>query len=263
MTKIFKELIILIGIAGLIWLGVSYFDIFPENTSLISEETESEIGEKYLEAILKNPMFERCDNDYVNASVDTIGRILEKAIETPLYDYNYIVVRNTMINAFTIPGGNIIITTGLIEYCESADELAGVVAHELGHAQERHIITRLIKELGIEILSAGDPFVLGEITKAITSASFDRKQEDIADQYACQLLEKAHLEPRILARLFRRLKDETDTEMLNHFEIVSSHPNFSSRIKNILAYKVPENFRSDTINIDWESIKDDLSEKIP
>ena len=255
MSKIIKELIILVGIAGLIWLGIAYFDFFPKYPKLISEEREEELGDIYLENILKSPEFKKCENDVVNNTIDTICLFLEDAIEEPLYNYEYVVVENSMINAFTIPGGKIIITTGLINYCVSADELAGVVAHELGHAQERHIISRLVKELGIEILSGGDTFVLGEITKAITSASFDRKQEEMADMYACELLEKAKLEPRILASLFRRLKDDTQNKAMEHFEIVASHPNFSSRIKEILAYKVEEGFVADTLSIDWNGVK--------
>lgn len=258
MNKIFKELIILIGIAGLIWLGIAYFDFFPNNPSLISEDREEEIGEKYLEAILENPQFQRCENELVLTTIDSICTLLENAIEEPLYNYDYIVVENSMINAFTLPGGNIVISTGLIDYCESADELAGVVAHELGHAQERHIISRLIKELGIEIISAGDPFVLGEITKAITSSSFDRKQEEMADIYACKLLEKAKLEPRILASLFRKLKDDMGNSAMEHFEIVASHPNFKSRIKAILAYQVEEGYESTALAINWEEVKEAL-----
>lgn len=255
MNKIIKELIILVGIAGLIWLGVAYFDFFPKYPKLISEEKEEELGEIYLETILKNPEFKKCENEKVTSTIDTICILLENAIEEPIYNYEYVVIENSMINAFTLPGGKIVVTTGLINYCETADEIAGVIAHEFGHAQGKHIISRLVKELGIEIITGGDTFVLGEITKAITSSSFDRKQEEMADMFACELLEKANLEPRILARLFRRLKEDTHNKAMEHFEIVASHPNFSSRIKEILAYEVEEGFKADPLTINWDEIK--------
>jgi len=254
MHKIVKELIIILGIAVLIWLGIAYLDIFPRHPELISEETEEELGDKYLEAILKNPQFTQCTNKFIINSVDSICNRLESAIEDPVYNYNYVVIENSMINAFTLPGGNIVITTGLLKYCQTADELAGIVAHELGHAQERHIISRLVKELGIEIITSGDIFVLGEITKTITSSSFDRKQEEKADEYACKLLQKAKLEPRILARLFGRLKEDTQNNALKNFEIVNSHPNFSSRIKNILAFEVEDTNHVDTLKINWDEV---------
>ena len=65
------------------------------------------------------------------------------------------------------------------------------------------MVSRLIKELGIEILTSGDPYVIGEVTGLLTSTSFDRKQEEEADLFAANLLETSSIEPRTLATLFR------------------------------------------------------------
>jgi len=160
-----------------------------------------------------------------------------------------------MINAFTLPGANILITTGLVEFAGSAEELAAVIAHEMAHVEERHVVTRLVKELGIAVLTSGDQFVVGELTRIMASTGFDRGQEEEADRFACALLEDAYIEPRTLATFFRKLKEEKDNALLEKFEIVSTHPNFTSRIRYVLEYVPDEDFEAVLIVMDWEEVQ--------
>ncbi len=163
-----------------------------------------------------------------------------------------------MINAFTVPGGNILISTGLIGFCDSPEELAAVIAHEMGHVEERHVVSRLLKELGIEILTSGDQYVIGEVSGLLTSTSFDRKQEEEADLFAANLLESSSIEPRTLATFFRKLEEEMDNELMQHFEIISTHPNFRSRIREALSFKPAKDFEAEAIDLDWGIIRAEL-----
>ncbi|MEX0987254.1 MAG: M48 family metallopeptidase [Bacteroidales bacterium] len=253
--SIIRDLVILLVIFGFIWGIISFFPIFPEKVELLSIEREQELGEKYLEMLLKASEFSELESDSVNLVINRIGDQLEEALGESDYDYKYLVVEEKMINAFTLPGGNIIITTGLIKYCETGEELASVIAHEMGHVEERHVVARLVKELGLAILTSGDQFVLGEVTRIITSTGFDRGQEKDADLFACELLEKAGIEPRTLATFFRKLRDNNDNELLEKFEIVSSHPNFTSRIRHVLEYIPDEDFEEVPLEFDWEKVK--------
>ncbi len=79
-----------------------------------------------------------------------------------------------------------------------------------------------------------------------------------ADLFAAQLLEHSGIEPRILATLFRKLENETDKELMKHFEIVSTHPNFSSRIREALSYTPAEGFEEMAIELDWDEIRCEL-----
>ena len=187
---------------------------------------------------------------------------LENSMDEVSYDYNYVVVDNAMINAFALPGGHIVITSGLIKFTDSPEELMAVIAHEIGHAELNHIMSRVAKQVGLEILMSSDPFVLGEISKLITSTGFDRAQEKEADDFSCELLEKANIEPRTLATLFRKMKDEMSNENIEKFEMIASHPNFTSRIKDVLSYKPEEGFESIPVDIDWEVFKDDMHEAL-
>lgn len=252
--SILRDLLVLLGVFGLIWLVFSLLS-YPEEPHLLSIQKEEKLGEAYLDMILKNPNFGKFENKRVDSAVNVIGNRLLDGMKGTEYSYRFVVFDNEMINAFTIPGGNILISTGLIGFCDTPEELASVIAHEMGHVEKRHVVTRLIKELGIEILTSGDQYVIGEVTGLLTSTSFDRKQEEEADLFASRLLEKSAIEPRTLATLFRKLEQETDNELMDHFEIISTHPNFSSRIREALSYKPGDDFEAVPVDLDWESIK--------
>jgi predicted Zn-dependent protease len=252
--SILRDLLILLGVFGLIWLVFSLFS-YPDEPELISRQREEKLGETYRELILRNPMFEKLENRQLDSAVRVIGERLVGALEKTDYQYHFVVFDNEMINAFTIPGGNILISRGLISFCDTPEELAAVMAHEMGHVEKRHVISRLAKEMGFEILGSGDQFILGEIAGMISSTSFDRRQEEEADLFAARLLESAAIEPRTLATFFRKLENETDRQLLEDFEIVSTHPNLSSRIREALTYEPAEDFRAQKIPFDWEEIK--------
>ena len=255
--KIIRDLLILLSAFGLIWVIFSLFS-YPEDPSLFSIQNEENIGEVYLDMTLKSPMFPELQNAFIDSGISSISDRLVTGLGSSDYTYNFVVFESEMINAFTIPGGNILISSGLIRFCDSAEDLAVVIAHEMGHVEERHVISRLIKELGIEILTSGDPYVIGEVTSILTSTGFDRKQEEEADQFALELLEASSIQPQSLATFFRKLEAELDNELLEHFEIISTHPNFSSRIRHALSYVPSDDFESSPINLDWGLVKKEL-----
>ncbi len=254
-NSILRDLVILLGIFGLIWAIVTVFPVFPERPALLSVEKEQELGDQYFRLVMLDPQFTEFTDTVVGNAVKMIGRRLTDALPEQRYDYHFIVFDNPIINAFALPGGYILISRGIVGFCETPEELAAVIAHEIGHIEKRHIVSRLIRELGLQLISSGDPYVTGEITRMLTSAGFDRKQEEAADQFACELLEKAHVEPRSLSSLFRRLKDQEANEMLEKFEMVSSHPNFRSRIKKVLSYEPSRSFKPAEFGIDWEKVR--------
>jgi predicted Zn-dependent protease len=255
--SILRDLLVLLGVFGLIWLVSSLFS-YPEDPKMLSIQKEEKLGKSYLDLILLNSMYGEFENRKVDSAVRVISDRLVEGLNDSEYNYHFVVFKSDMINAFTVPGGNILISTGLIGFCDTPEELAAVMAHEIGHVEQRHVISRLVKELGIEILTSGDQFVIGELTGLITSTSFDRKQEEEADLFAAALLEEASIEPRILATLFRRLEEESDNELMKHFEVISTHPNFRSRIREALSYVPGEDFEANPIDLDWEEIRAEL-----
>ena len=252
--RILRDLLILLGVFGLIWLVFSLFS-YPDDPQLLSKQREEQLGDTYLDFILLNPMFQELSNSKIDSAVGIIAERLVEGLEASEYTYDFVVFESAMINAFTVPGANILISSGLIAFCDGPEELAAVMAHEMAHVEKRHVISRLVKELGIESLTSGDQFILGEITGRLSSSRFDRKQEEEADLLAAQLLESAAIEPRTLASLFRKLEKESNAHLLEDFEIVSTHPNFSSRIRESLNYRPAEDFRAREFELDWEEIR--------
>lgn len=254
---ILRDLVILLGIFGLIWIVSSLFT-YPENPQLLSISKEEKLGEAYVDVVLMSPLFGEFENERVDSAIDVIGERLEMGLEQSDYNYEFIIFESEMINAFTVPGGNILISTGLIGFCDTPEELAAVLAHEMGHVEERHVVSRLIKELGIDLLTSADPYVLGEVSEMLASTHFDRRQEEEADRFAVELLEDSGIEPRTLATLFRKLEEETGNELLEHFEVISTHPNFRSRIREALSHKPRSDFEADPFDLDWEGIQSEL-----
>ena len=147
------------------------------------------------------------------------------------------------------------IFTGLIGYCENPEELAAVMAHEIAHVEKRHVLKRLIKEIGMGVLFGDDQVIIGEIGKTAASTVFDRQQEREADEVGMQILERCNISPRAIASLFRRLarKSNKDAEVL---AILSTHPHNNSRVKASLEYKLAVDFKEVPFGLDWERVRD-------
>lgn len=255
MKKIIFELFILIGIGGLLWAAFAFFIKLPERPVLLSIEKEQSIGEVYRNMILNMDGFSKVENNYIDSVLLLTGQKLENALEDAKYQYEIVLVDNEMINAFALPGGFIIITTGLVDFCESGEELIAIISHEIGHIEKRHVITRLIKDIGLDLLKSNDPFVTGEIAATLLSSGYNRRQETEADLFASNLLLKSGIEPRTLATVFRRLEKEDNAEMHEHFELLSSHPNLEERVLAVLSFKIPADFIPKESWIEWETFK--------
>lgn len=114
-------------------------------------------------------------------------------------------------NAFALPDDSIIITDQLIAFAEGPDELAGVIAHELGHVEGRHVLTTLIQRLGAGVFfdvvfggaGLGQAFAIG--SSSIASMSFSREYETDADARGLDMMERAHIDPHATAALFERI----------------------------------------------------------
>lgn len=141
------------------------------------------------------------------------------------------VVHAPMINAVAFPGGQVVLFDGLIQNAKSPDEVAGVLAHELGHVAHRDGMESLIRQYGLSLLLGGFDSNISGYGNALLNARYSRKAEAGADGYAIGRLQAANISPLPTAALFARLAKQDEDPgsagiLLNY---LSSHPLSSSR----------------------------------
>lgn len=133
------------------------------------------------------------------------------------------VVAIPLVNAVTLPGGRIVIFSGLLRQARSPDEVAGVIGHELGHVRHRDVTAALIRELGLSVLLGGLEGHVGGYTNTLLATAYGRNAEAGADAYAIRALSAASISPLPTAAFFRRLGKGREGEE-RMFAYVASHP---------------------------------------
>ena len=259
-----RDLIILLAIGAGLFVG-GYFivkEIGKSDLDLsyeVSYEQEEKLGNMMKDMIWDE--YETVDNNVADSALNQITERLLKALDTTHYRYEFNIIKNNQINAFTIPGGNIYVFSELMKVAETPEEVAAVIAHEIGHAENRHVVTKLIQELSITaivgVLSGGDPSVLTNILTSIVGNTFSRAQEEEADKFALELLEKAQISPKSLAQFFKRL-NEKDLDYDENLEILMTHPHNDKRIDQVRRYKTKNGFKAVPFDLDWKKVQESL-----
>jgi predicted Zn-dependent protease len=130
------------------------------------------------------------------------------------------------VNAFASLGGQIYVFSGLLQEARSGDEVAGVLAHEITHVRERHLMQAVLGEILPNLLleSVGFGHSSDRVLLEMMNLKFSRMQEAEADQGALQRLQKAHVSAQGFADFFQRLSKEK-----SQVEWLSDHPSSESR----------------------------------
>lgn len=259
--KMFRDLLILILSGIAVWAILTLVFKDDEFDEVISVQQEEKIGDKVVEFLQKKPDYKKLNNTSLDSAVLLIKARLIEQVGLTDYNYNIVVVENSAINAITLPGGNIFIFKGLVEFADSPDEIAAVVAHEIGHVEKRHIVKKIIREFSVSVLLNGfntNELLIGDISRTLVSNSFSRKDEEEADEYALKLMADSGIEPYAMASFFRKLNQKYSYN--ENLEMLYTHPNTNSRIKSAETYELPEGFKSNPILNKgcWERIKASL-----
>lgn len=148
----------------------------------------------------------------------------------------HIINDDNIINAFATPGGYIYIYTGLIKYLDNEAQLAGVMGHEMAHADLRHTTDQLTQAYGISfllsVLLGDDQSVIADIAASLTQLAFSREDESQADEYSVIYLCPTEYYAPASAGFFEKVEAEGGTEIP---VFLSTHPNPDDRIANIYA----------------------------
>jgi len=263
MNKILKDLLIVVGAFAAIWAA---FTLIPwdkaESPLDYPLDKEEALGEILVETIITdNPEEPLIQDDFVDSTIHAIANRLLQQIDSTDYQYRFYVLQTNNINAFALPGGHIVINSELIAFAEGPEEVAAVLAHEIGHIENKHVMKRLGKEFGIQllfsILTGGDPMIISEISKSATSTYFDRQQEKDADQFALDLMVKSEINPMYLGTFFRRLKRKYPSEY--EIDVFQTHPNTSIRIQDSFRYANDSTIVHVPFDMNWSAVQDSLA----
>ncbi len=224
--------LILIAVFIGFWFALSQIDWKPLlRTSETKQDAEKKLG-KLIFSTFESKIVHRKS---VVLPLDSIKLRLCKANNIDPISIRLYVVRSSEINAFALPYGYIMVNTALIESCKNEEALAGVLAHEIAHIQKKHIVKKLIKELGSAVIinittnGAGGE-IMREMLHVLTSTAYDRSLEAEADQLATKYLCSAKIDALPFADFLKNMESNNDDEALKW---LSTHPDNDERASQI------------------------------
>ncbi|MEE9551596.1 MAG: M48 family metalloprotease [Gammaproteobacteria bacterium] len=179
------------------------------------------------------------DNDKTQRYVNRVGQWLASQTEREELTWHFGVLDVETVNAFAAPGGYIFVTKGLMRLCGTESELAGVLAHEIGHVLKRHHLEALRKQAASELATdlASDvisehgfnakPFIKSGME--LIARGLDRADELEADRIGVVIATRAGYEPYGLPRVLLTLNDMNPADS-NLAWLTSTHPPSSERL---------------------------------
>jgi predicted Zn-dependent protease len=189
-------------------------------------------------------------------ALDKLVQQLEKAVRSP-YGFHVEVVRQPVANAFALPGGHIYVFDGLLKKSETPHELAGVIAHEMGHVVHRDGTRTVLQSAGLSFLFGmmlGDFVGGGAVViaaKTILSSSYSRHAEAAADRYSVELMQKVGGDPRALGAILSRIAADKE----GGFELLRDHPETKDRIAAINAVSMENSPQPLLSGLEWKALK--------
>ncbi len=147
-------------------------------------------------------------------------------------------INKNVLNAFCTPGGYIYVYTGLIKYLNDEASLAGVMGHEIAHADNRHSSSQMLNQYGLgvllQILSGGDNNTLTKMGASLIGLKNSRDHETEADKFSVIFLYPTDYDAEGAKYFFEKLLAEGTTSSKAE-EFFSTHPNPDNRVANITA----------------------------
>lgn len=202
-----------------------------------------------------------CSSPEGNAALEKMTTRLTAEFETE-YTLDIRVFDHPMINAFAVPGGHIVLFDGLLQKAENAEEVTGVLGHEMGHVVHRdptRLTLRSAGSVGILGMVFGD-FAGGALAlilaEQLIAAQYAQDAESAADDFANEVLGKAGLPSAPFAGFFEKLRDEHGESegLMSH---IASHPALGERAENARAANTitGDNFTPVLSDSEWTALK--------
>lgn len=216
--------------------GVNLFSI--EQDKELGAQVAAEIDGNKAEYPLLDPIRYKSAYDYVN-------KVRDKILNSGKVDYKdefkwevKIIKNDSVLNAFCTPGGYIYVYTGILKYLDSEDQFAGVMGHEIGHADMRHSTRQMTSMYGLDALLsilAGDKVLLKQVTASLIGLKFSRAHETEADERSVLYLCPTDYNADGGAGFFEKIQAAGGSKQP---EFLSTHPDPGNRIEHFHNSKV-------------------------
>jgi len=252
------------GVLAVALLAVATIHYLPRMIApLIPVAWEKALGDRVVEDIamlfggLKKGGAKRCEAAPGRAALNRLARRLTGRARLP-YPVTVLVLDIGMVNALATPGGNIVVFRGLLKQAQSPEEVAGVLAHELGHVVARHPAQSAARSLGVSLvfdmlLGGFGGGAAGSFGQAMLSSAYSRDAEREADAIGTDLLRKARISTTGFVAFFERLAKQSGS-MEQALAFLSSHPPSAERAANARA-KGPANPTPALSGAEWQALK--------
>lgn len=237
----------------------------PVFTGGLTAAEERQIGRENHPKIVEEFSGEYSFQD-LQAYVEGLGQKLARISDRKEINFRFTLLNSDIINAFAVPGGYIYVTRGLVTLADNEAQLAGVLAHEIGHVAALHHARRYGSSLvaGIGVLAAG--ILGGEMAArasqlgAVTALqSFSREHEHEADDLGVRYLARAGYDPGAMAGFLRKLRAHSrlekqrrgeDPDSIDQFNYLATHPAPAARVVRAEGLAAKENVRNPRIGRD-------------
>lgn len=204
-------------------LAFIFFVLFFRASVCFAEFTiddERKLGKEFYDKLAKHHLL--LENKRLNEYINQIGNLVLKGNKQVPFKFHFSIVNDSAINAFATPGGYIYVNKGLINAVENEGELAGVIAHEIAHANARHVASIIEKSQKLSIATLAGVLAGafmgggGEATAAIIALSvagsaslslkYSREHEEEADRLGIEYLTEAGYYPAAMVDFLKIMK---------------------------------------------------------
>jgi predicted Zn-dependent protease len=228
-----------LGAAVLLVAGVWALDVRPSQAVArhLPLEARVKIGQAVIASMTKKRKV--CETPASRAALERLTRRLAVAASDKPLNARVVLVDWSLVNAFAVPGAQIILTRGLVQRAGSADEVAGVLAHELGHTLELHPEAGIVRAMGLaaatQLALAGSQGTVSDLGILLTELRYTRIAEREADAHALRMLKGAGISAKGFGDFFERLEDKrpaaTEGKSTSELEVIlRTHPPTADRI---------------------------------
>ncbi len=228
-----RNLLIFLGISAV--LITAYFLLVPwlseKLAAGVSVKTEEQFGNAVYDALALSTQEDK-------AATVVVNDFFKEMKVATAYDIRITVVKNDIVNAFALPGGHIVVYTGLLKELRTYPELAALLSHEFVHVNNKHSTKSIFRKLGSRVFLSLLFGKFGSVTSVMIdqadkfkSLKYSRGLEKEADIEGLSILKERKIDPEGFVSLFRHLKDSSPVSAIPEF--LGSHPDIDKRIAYI------------------------------